>query len=281
MKKRQEYEKNGKLSRRVEEYTGKLSGKVAIVTGGFSNIGKGIAEQYVKYGATVLMIDDERENHICRDVHLRYYKEYYPADVTKEEQICGVIKEIAEKYGHIDILAYASMYGKMYGFEEEGSIESRDRTFAVNINGAWNAAKAVIPYMKQNGGAIVIVGSSTGFLVADSREAAYATSKAALVGLTKALAVEYAVFNIRVNTICQGYIQTELCEKAAYDTNPENPQKVLDEIAAGIPMKRLGTCKEVGEAAAFLASDESSYITGIQLIIDGGNSLPETNRVGR
>ncbi len=255
---------------------GKLSHKIAVVTGGTSGIGRGIAEQYLRYGATVLVIDNINTDCVEKESPFKYYQ----TDVTDEKQIIETARKIIKSYGHVDILAYVSMYGQMLPFEDSGSIQLRDKTFSVNLNGAWNTVSAFIPYMKQHGGSVVLVGSSTGFLVADSGETAYAASKAALVGLTKALAVEYAPYNIRVNTICQGYIQTQLCEQAAYDMNPQDPQKVLNAIADKIPMKRLGTCKEVGEAAAFLSCDESSYITGIQLVIDGGNSLPETNSAG-
>lgn len=259
---------------------GKLSHKIAVVTGGASGIGRGIAQQYLRYGATVLVIDSINTDCAEKEVFFKDCTEYYQADVTDEKQIMETARKIIKSYGHVDILAYASMYGKVLPFEDGDSIPLRDRTFSVNLNGAWNTVSAFIPNMKQYGGAIVLVGSATGFLVADSGEAAYAASKAALVGLTKALAVEYAPYNIRVNTICQGYIQTQLCEQAAYDMNPRDPQKVLNEIASKIPMKRIGTCKEVGEAAAFLSCEESSYITGIQLVVDGGNSLPETNSAG-
>lgn len=158
---------------------------------------------------------------------------------------------------------------------------TRDFHIDVNIKGVWNTCKAVIPYMlKQGGGSIVIASSVTGDIVADAGEAAYAMTKAALVGLTKCLAVEYAGRNIRVNCSQLGYARTPMVEKMAVESNPENPEAAIAAIAAGVPMRRLAKPIEVGELFAFLGSDESSYLTGSQIVIDGGSTLPETMSIG-
>lgn len=133
--------------------------------------------------------------------------------------------------------------------------------------------------MPENG-AIVNLSSVTGTMVADTGEVAYATTKAALLGFTKGLAAELVERKIRVNAILPGYIMTPMVEGIAKDSNEKNPNSVVEGIAAGIPMKRLGTIEELGELAAFLASDESSYITGQSFVIDGGSTLPETMSVG-
>ena len=117
-------------------------------------------------------------------------------------------------------------------------------------------------------------------MVADSGEVAYATTKAAILGFTKSLAAELVVDDIRVNAILPGYIRTPMVDGMALVTNPENPESVVDGIACGIPMKRLGTIYELGELAAFLASFESSYITAQGIVIDGGSTLPETMTMG-
>ena len=105
-------------------------------------------------------------------------------------------------------------------------------------------------------------------------------TKAALVGLTKCLAVEYASRNIRVNCSQLGYARTPMVEKMAVESNPENPEAAIADIAVGVPMKRLAKPIEVGELFAFLGSDESSYLTGSQIVIDGGSTLPETMSIG-
>ena len=122
--------------------------------------------------------------------------------------------------------------------------------------------------------------SVTGPMVADSGEVAYATTKAAVLGFTKSLAAELVEDNIRVNAILPGYIRTPMVDGMALETNPQNPESVVDGIVAGIPMKRLGTIEELGELAAFLASSEASYITAQGIVIDGGSTLPETMSMG-
>ncbi len=134
--------------------------------------------------------------------------------------------------------------------------------------------------ISNNYGKIVIMSSVTGPMVADSGMTAYATTKASLLWFTKALAREVAKDGITVNAICLGYILTPMVEHTAHESNPANPGAVIDGIAAGVPTGRLGNIIEIGDLAAFLASDESSYITGTQIVIDGGSTLPETMAVG-
>ena len=186
---------------------------------------------------------------------------------------------IVKKFGNIDILVNNAGVARLEKFENMDD-EMRDFHFDVNIKGAWNVTKAALPYMKEKGGAIVNMSSVTGPKVADVGEVAYATTKAALIGFTKSLAMELVNDKIRVNAILPGYIHTPMVDGIAEDTDGENPESVIRGIAAGIPMKRLGKIEELGELAAFLASAESSYITGSEFVIDGGSTLPETNSVG-
>ncbi len=160
------------------------------------------------------------------------------------------------------------------------SDEDRDFHIDINIKGVWNVTKAVLPEMiARKDGRIVMMSSVTGDMVADPGETAYALTKAAIVGLTKSLAVEYAQSGIRVNAICR--IRSHANGgKHCRQSNPEDPESVLTEMAKAIPMRRLADPLEVGELAAFLASDESSYLTGTQNVIDGGSTLPETVSVG-
>ena len=185
-----------------------------------------------------------------------------------------------EKFGEINVACCNAGVCRLAPFEEMDD-KTRDFHIDVNIKGVWNTCKAVIPYMlKQGGGNIVIASSVTGDIVADAGEAAYAMTKAALVGLTKCLAVEYASRNIRVNCSQLGYARTPMVEKMAVESNPENPEAAIADIAVGVPMKRLAKPIEVGELFAFLGSDESSYLTGSQIVIDGGSTLPETMTIG-
>jgi NAD(P)-dependent dehydrogenase (short-subunit alcohol dehydrogenase family) len=201
-------------------------------------------------------------------------------DVTKFEDCKKAADSIIADLGKIDILCNNAGVIKLSKFLDM-SDEVRDFHFDVNIKGPWNCTKAILPEMIKNKyGKIVIMSSVTGPMVADEGETAYAITKAALWGFTKSLAREVANDGISVNAICPGYILTPMAKQVASESNPDNPNDVIEEIAGGVPIGRLGNILEIGELAAFLASDESTYITGTQVVIDGGSTLPETVSVG-
>lgn len=260
----------------------KLEGKVAVVTGGAMGNGLGIVKVFLKHGAKVVILD---KADTVIEVAKEFQKEGFSVigvhvDISNKSAVEEVIKQVAEQYGRIDILVNNAGVAKLVPFMEM-SDEVRDFHFDVNIKGTWNVTKAIVPYMvKQNYGKIVNLSSVTGPKVADTGEVAYATTKAALIGFTKGLAMELVGNNITVNAILPGYIMTPMVEGIAKDTDATNPNSVVEGIATGIPMKRLGTTEELGDLAAFLASDESRYITGSEFVIDGGSTLPETMSVG-
>ncbi|KXB38997.1 SDR family oxidoreductase UcpA [Amygdalobacter nucleatus] len=261
----------------------KLTGKVALVTGAAVGLGAGIAEAYSKYGAKLCLVDLAKE---VEQTAEKLRKEYgaeiitFVGNVAKKEDMKAAVKQTVEKFGKLDVVCANAGVCRLAPFEQM-SDEMRDFHIDVNIKGVWNTCQAAIPELLANkGGAIVIASSVTGDLVADGGEAAYAMTKAALVGLTKCLAVEYATRNIRVNCSQLGYARTPMVEKMAVESNPEDPESAIRAIAANVPMQRLAKPIEVGELFAFLGSDEASYITGGQFVIDGGATLPETMSMG-
>ena len=258
----------------------KLQDKVAIVTGGAMGNGLGIVKVFLKYGAKVSIFDysNKLEDTVKQLKEQGYDVDGYLVDIRDNEKIKEAVNQVIKKYNNIDILVNNAGVAKLTPFLET-SDEIRDFHFDINIKGAWNMSKAVLPYMK-NGGAIVNLSSVTGTMVADTGEVAYATTKAALLGFTKGLAAEVVEQGIRVNAILPGYIMTPMVEGIAKDSDSDNPDSVVDGIAKAIPMKRLGTIEELGELAAFLASSEASYLTGQSYVIDGGSTLPETSSVG-
>lgn len=257
----------------------KLNNKIAIITGGANGIGRGITEVFLKYGARVIILDYSNDiEKVITELKKDGDVEGYSVDVRDSNKIHQIIDEIGKKYGHIDILVNNAGTMKLLSFVETDN-DIRDFQFDVNIKGVWNVSRAVVPYMKGKG-AIVNLSSVTGPLVADPGEVAYATTKSAIQGFTKALAAELVEDNIRVNAIQPGYIMTPLVNSIARDSNSNDPESVIKGIAEAIPMKRLGQPVEVGELAAFLSSDESSYITGQSIVIDGGSTMPETTSVG-
>ena len=258
----------------------KLQDKVAIVTGGAMGNGLGIVKVFLKYGAKVVIFDySEKLNDTINALKEDGYDvDGYLVDIRDSQKINNAVNKVIEKYHAIDILVNNAGVAKLTPFLETTD-EIRDFHFDINIKGTWNVSKAVVPYMK-DGSAIVNLSSVTGTMVADTGEVAYATTKAAILGFTKGLAAEVVDKGIRVNAILPGYIMTPMVEGIAKDSDSSNPASVVEGIAKGIPMKRLGTIEELGELAAFLASNEASYLTGQSYVIDGGSTLPETMSVG-
>lgn len=258
----------------------KLDGKVAVITGGAMGNGLGIVKVFLKYGADVVIIDYSDQIHAIIQELKSPNVTGYQADIRDINKLQKIVKDIISKKGKIDILVNNAGIAKLEKFVDM-SDDVRDTHFDINICGTWNMTKAVVPFMIENNyGRIVNLSSVTGPMVADSGEVAYATTKAALIGFTKGLAMELVDHHINVNAIMPGYIMTPMVEGIAKDSNQVDPSSVIKGIASGIPMKRLGTIEELGELAAFLASDEASYITGQGIVIDGGSTLPETMSVG-
>lgn len=249
-------------------------------TGGAMGNDLGIVKIFLKHGAKVSIFDysEKLQNTVDTLKSEGYDVDGYSVDIRDSGQIKNAIDKIIAKYNKIDILVNNAGVAKLTPFLETPD-EIRDFHFDINIKGTWNVSKAVVPYMS-SGSSIVNLSSVTGTMVAGTGEVAYATTKAAVLGFTKGLAAEVVDKGIRVNAILPGYIMTPMVEGIAKDSNKDNPNSVVDGIAKGIPMKRLGTIEELGEFAAFLASDEASYLTGQGYVIDGGSTLPETMSVG-
>lgn len=260
----------------------KLDGKVAIVTGGAMGIGRGIVNVFLKYGAKVIILDNSDQ---LRNTILELNQKYpgningYVVDIRKQSVLDACFNEIKNSYGKVDVLVNNAGVCKLASFDSM-SEDLRDFHFDINIVGTWMVTHTFLPLLKINGGAIVNLSSVTGPMVADPGEVAYATSKAAVLGFTKSLAAELVSDRIRVNAIMPGYVKTPMVEGMAKESNGDNPTSVVDGIAMAIPMRRLAEPEEIGELAAFLASQESSYITGQGIVIDGGSTLPETSTMG-
>ena len=252
----------------------KLEGKVAVITGGYLGAGRGIVDTFLKYGAKVIVLDyNENVTNLNNENILAYN-----VDIRDIKMVSEALEDAMKKYQKVDILVNNAGVCKLTPFRETTD-EIRDYHFDINIKGTWNVTKACLNYMSA-GGAIVNMSSVTGPNVADPGEVAYATTKAAVLGFTKSLAAELASDSIRVNAIMPGYIHTPMVDGMSKDSNPNNPESVIDGIAAAIPLKRLATPLEIGKLAAFLASSEASYITGQGIVIDGGSTLPETMTMG-
>jgi len=255
---------------------GRLKNKVAIVTGAAQGIGKGIATVFGREEAIVALWDISDHVHDTADALKESGAKAfsYNVDVADPAQVDQTAKDIADEFGNVDILVNNAGIAIFSPFADM-STSDRDKVFSVNLNGVWNCTKAVIPGMlEQRQGRIVNVSSVTGPRVAIHGLTAYAATKGAISAFTRALALEVAEQGIRVNAILPGFIDTELSKPLADDFQMSE-KELSSRLGADIPMKRRGTIEEVGDLALFLASDESSYITGQEIIIDGGNIMQE------
>jgi len=257
---------------------GQLENKVAIVTGAARGNGEGAARVMARKGAIVVLTDIlDLVHETAKSIRDNGYKAVsFKMDVTKPSEVNQVVQEVLKQFGKVDILVNNAGVGILVPFIDMDD-ETRDKTFDINLKGVFIVTKAVLPSMiEQKYGRIVNISSVSGPLVADIGECAYAATKGALWGFTRALALEVVRDGITVNAICPGMIDTPMVHQAAKAADPQDPDGVLKRLASGIPMERLGTIEELGELVAFLASDESRYITGTPVIIDGGSTIPES-----
>jgi 3-oxoacyl-[acyl-carrier protein] reductase len=246
--------------------SGRLAGRVALVIGGARGIGAGIAERFVDEGAQIVIADNRGDD--GRETACRLGGRFIAIDVSKLEDNLAAVAEAATGYGGLDILVQnAGIYP--WTLIEDTSPEEWDAVLAVNLKGTFLSARAALPAMKSRGGGRMIFTSSiTGPRVTSPGHGHYSASKAGINGFIKSAALEFSGYNITVNGIEPGNILTDGMKEhrsAAFI-------KMMEE---GVPLGRLGTPRDIANAALFLASDDASYITGTTIIVDGGQTLPE------
>jgi len=246
-----------------------LKDKVVIITGARRGMGKSHALAFAKEGSKVVVSDISLED--CQKVvkeieEIKGEAIAVKCDVTKKEEVDEMVKKTIEKWGKIDILVNNAGIADFKNFLELKE-EDWDRTININLKGYFLVAQAVAKEMaKRKSGVIINIASvamgqvGVGFPGLTH----YCASKGGIVGMTEAMAIELAPFNIRVNTISPGVIETPMVDPVKAD------EKTLEELLARIPMKRMGKPEEVSNLVLFLASDASSYMTGANVVIDGG-----------
>ncbi len=250
-----------------------LTGKVAIVTGGAMGIGEATARKLADLGATVAIFDIDHK--VGRQSAAAIAKggvicDFFPCDVSISDDVLQAVKAVACKYGAVDILV-SNAGIQLYGDAVATTEEEWDRLMGINLKGCFLVSKFVVPHMIERGGAIVIVGSVQS-MTAISNSLAYVASKHGLLGLTRAMSLDYANRGIRVNCVCPGAIDTPMLRWAT--SLSEDPEKVIQTCNRMHPIGRIGKAEEVADAIAYLASPMASFITGAALIVDGGMLVP-------
>lgn len=237
----------------------RLTAKTAIVTGGARGIGRAAAELFAEEGASVwatdLSLDEPFEHPGVRFVQ---------HDVTSQDSWAALIAQVLEESGRIDVLVNnAGLVGSYEGVETI-DLDDWHHVIDVNLNGVFLGTRAVIPVMREGGGGSIVHTSSMWGIVGAVGVAAYTASKAAVRSLSKNVALTYAADRIRSNSVHPGIIETPmvLAQDAA----------LTQHIVDATPLRRLGTAREIAYGMLYLASDEASYVTGTELVIDGGST---------
>ena len=250
---------------------GRLAGKVAVVTGAASGIGAATAKRFAEEGAKVVVADmqDERGRAVADEIGRQAF--FHHVDVSSEDQVRAMIAAARDQWGRIDVLFNNAGFGGALGPIESTSLEEYDITFDVLLKGVFLGIKHAAPVMKKQGAGSIINTASVAALRSGFSPHLYAVAKAAVVKLTETVSLELGQHSIRVNCICPGFIATPLAAGHP-DAGEEGLARVRSDFAALQPIGRTGEGADIANAALYLACDESSFVTGQAIVVDGGIS---------
>ncbi len=247
---------------------GKLKNKVALVTGAATGIGRATAIALAKEGAKVMVTDiNEKEGveTVNQIEKAGGQAKFLHLDVSKKEQVDAVVNEIFTTEGSLDLAVNNAGIGGSPAPLHETTFENWNQMMDINLTGVFLCLQAEIKCMLQKGGGRIVNISSLAGLNGMPMGSPYSAAKHGVIGLTKSVAIEYGKYNIRVNAVCPGFVETPILESV--------PQKILDySTKLRVPMRRIGQPQEVANSILWLLSEDSSYINGHQLLVDGGFS---------
>lgn len=250
----------------------KLKGKVAIITGSARGIGFGCGRVFAKEGASITVADINEE---LGPKAVKEFKSlggdafFCKTDVSDSKSVQVMIDETIKTYGRLDILINNAGYHISKNVEET-SEEEWEYIINTNLRSTFLCSKYAVPHLRKTKGCIISISSMVG-LVGQSNAGAYSASKGGQVAMTKGMALDFAKDGIRVNCICPGWVETPLVED--WFSQQKNPDEVRKYVHSIHPLGRIGTTEECGRAALFLATEDSSFITGVALPIDGAVTL--------
>jgi meso-butanediol dehydrogenase/(S,S)-butanediol dehydrogenase/diacetyl reductase len=247
--------------------SGRLTGKVAIVTGAGQGIGEGIALRFAEEGATVAVTDLSGEN--AERVAAACGGDSWGAslDVTDTNAVDGLVANICERHSRLDVVANNAGV-TVVGGPTEVEEQAWDLAFDVNVKGMWRVMKAAWPRMIEQGGGSIINQSSCAALGGMPRNLGYCATKGAVMMMSQSAALDGGEHGIRVNCVCPGFVETPMCE--AFFQEQLDPETSRADTAAAHPIGRMGRSEDIGNAFVYLASDEASWVTGSVMAIDGG-----------
>jgi NAD(P)-dependent dehydrogenase (short-subunit alcohol dehydrogenase family) len=240
-----------------------LTGKIALVTGAGRGIGRAIAQRFVDEGAYVLAVgrSESVEELASHHSHIDALR----ADVSTTDGWQSIIDAYRAKWGRLDVLVNNAAVSGSYANIGDTSVEDFDEVFAIQVRGTYLGMRYVIPPMVASGGGIVVNIGSTSTYVVEPGMAAYCAAKAAIAQLSRSAAAEYGRDGVRVNTLCPGMIETPMINEFR-TAQPDAFAALLRRY----PLGRIGGLSEIADAAVFLAGDQSSFVTGASLVVDGG-----------
>jgi len=247
--------------------TGRLEGKVALVTGGASGIGRATALAFAREGAHLMVADlaPAGEDTAAQARALGAPAEFVRTDVARQADVDQLVARTMVLYGRLDCAFNNAGVEGVLAPVADYPEEVFERVMRVNLFGVWRCLRAEIPRMIEGGGGAIVNTASVGGLVGAGSFSAYVASKHGVVGLTRCAAIDYAAAGIRVNAVCPGVIDTPMLDRLA-----AGMPGLQEGLAAMAPMRRLGTPVEIAEAVVWLCSDAASFVTGHTLAVDGG-----------
>ena len=252
---------------------GRLEGKVAVVTGAGSGIGRAIAHRFAQEGASVVIAEVNRDAGASAASEIRAEGGsalFVPTDVSRAADVEAMVRRTVAEFGRLDVLVNNAAI-QILGRLADTSEEDWDRLQSVNLKGVFLCSKYAIPEMVRTGGGSIVNLASVLGLVGDPDLAAYCAAKGGVLALTKAAALAYGPAGIRVNAICPGDVDTPMVRD--YFNKDPDPEALRRRISSEYALRRIAEPREIAEAALFLASDASSFVTATALVIDGGYTL--------